>query len=73
MEIVSALNDAIDRREEGLVIKAPNSVYKPNVRNGKKYFIILNKLSLLGPICITICLSVCLSVSSVDQWRGLFV
>ncbi|XP_031573134.1 DNA ligase 4-like [Actinia tenebrosa] len=33
-EIISALNEAIDRREEGLVIKAPSSVYKPNVRNG---------------------------------------
>ncbi|KAK3736164.1 hypothetical protein QZH41_015551 [Actinostola sp. cb2023] len=33
-EVSSALNDAIDRREEGLVIKSPTSVYKPNVRNG---------------------------------------
>ena len=34
-DVVKALNDAIDRREEGLVIKSPSSIYKPNLRNGK--------------------------------------
>lgn len=31
------LNDAIDNREEGIVLKQPESVYKPNVRNGGWY------------------------------------
>ena len=31
-EVVEALNEAIDRREEGLVVKNPDSVYKPNMR-----------------------------------------
>ena len=33
-DVVKALNEAIDRREEGLVIKTPSSIYKPNSRNG---------------------------------------
>ncbi|XP_073251496.1 DNA ligase 4-like [Porites lutea] len=33
-DVVQALNNAIDKREEGLVVKSPSSVYKPNVRNG---------------------------------------
>ena len=33
-DVVKALNDAIDKREEGLVIKSPSSIYKPNLRNG---------------------------------------
>jgi len=33
-DVVDALNDAIDRREEGLVIKDPDSVYKPGARAG---------------------------------------
>jgi DNA ligase-4 len=32
-EVVAALNAAIDRREEGLLLKDPDSVYKPNIRN----------------------------------------
>ena len=32
-EVTEALNLAIDRLEEGLVLKDPESVYKPNVRN----------------------------------------
>ncbi len=32
-EVTDALNNAIDRLEEGLVLKDPDSVYKPNVRN----------------------------------------
>ena len=35
VDVVKALNEAIDRREEGLVAKSPSSVYKPNVRNGE--------------------------------------
>ena len=33
-DIAEALNDAIDRREEGIVLKDPDSVYKPNARGG---------------------------------------
>lgn len=33
-EVIEALNEAIDRREEGIVVKDPASVYKPNVRSG---------------------------------------
>jgi DNA ligase-4 len=33
-EVVAALNEAIDRREEGIVLKDPDSVYKPNARAG---------------------------------------
>ncbi|EDO35746.1 predicted protein [Nematostella vectensis] len=33
-EVIKSLNEAIDRREEGLVVKSRDSVYKPNVRNG---------------------------------------
>jgi len=32
-DVIDALNDAIDRREEGLVLKDPDSVYKPNTRS----------------------------------------
>merc|ERR1712126_435115 len=32
--IIDALNDAIDRREEGLVVKSPTSIYKPGARSG---------------------------------------
>ncbi len=32
-EVIESLNSAIDRLEEGLVLKDPDSVYKPNVRN----------------------------------------
>ena len=31
-----ALNEAIDRREEGLVIKQPSSLYKPDKRKGEE-------------------------------------
>ena len=33
-EVLDSLNDAIDRREEGLVVKDLESHYKPNARNG---------------------------------------
>lgn len=33
-EVINLLNDAIDRREEGLVLKDPESIYKPNARKG---------------------------------------
>ena len=43
-EVVAALNDAIDRREEGLIIKQPSSLYRPDKRKGNdtliyKYFL----------------------------------
>ena len=31
---MKALNTAIDKREEGLVVKSPSSIYKPNSRSG---------------------------------------
>ena len=33
-EVIDSLNEAVDRREEGLVLKDPDSVYKPNARSG---------------------------------------
>lgn len=33
-EVTDLLNEAIDNREEGLVLKNPDSVYKPNERKG---------------------------------------
>ena len=33
-EVVSALNEAIDRREEGLIVKNPASTYCPDKRKG---------------------------------------
>jgi DNA ligase-4 len=37
-DVVDALNKAIDKRLEGIVVKDPNSVYKPSVRNGSGWF-----------------------------------
>ena len=31
---MNLLNKAIDQREEGLVLKDPDSIYKPNARKG---------------------------------------
>lgn len=33
-ELVAALNDAIDNREEGLLVKIPSSIYQPDKRKG---------------------------------------
>ena len=33
--MVTALNDAIDRREEGLIVKQPSSLYRPDKRKGR--------------------------------------
>ncbi|CAB3987149.1 DNA ligase 4 [Paramuricea clavata] len=33
-DVIKALNEAVDKYEEGLVIKSPLSIYQPNVRNG---------------------------------------
>ncbi|KAG1700928.1 DNA ligase 4 [Nymphon striatum] len=33
-DVISALNSAIDNREEGIVVKNPLSLYKPNTRKG---------------------------------------
>ena len=33
-EVIEALNNAIDNREEGLVLKDPPGLYKPNARSG---------------------------------------
>jgi ATP-dependent DNA ligase len=34
-DVIKALNEAVDKYEEGLVIKSPLSIYQPNVRNGR--------------------------------------
>ena len=34
-DVIQALNEGIDRREEGIVIKQPSSFYKPDKRKGK--------------------------------------
>ena len=34
-QVIAALNDAIDKREEGIVVKHPGSLYKPSKRKGK--------------------------------------
>ena len=33
-DIIAALNEAIDRREEGLMVKQPASMYRPDKRKG---------------------------------------
>ena len=35
---MSFLNEAIDRREEGIIIKNPSSMYAPNKRKGSGWF-----------------------------------
>jgi len=35
-EVVASLNEAIDNREEGLIIKHPQSTYQPDKRKGSK-------------------------------------
>lgn len=37
-QVVEALNKAIDTRLEGIVVKSPDSVYKPSVRSGSGWF-----------------------------------
>ena len=37
-EVVEALNEAIDARLEGIVVKNPMSVYKPSIRSGSGWF-----------------------------------
>ena len=34
-EVVAALNEAIDKREEGLIVKNPTSIYCPDKRKGQ--------------------------------------
>lgn len=52
---MSALNEAIDRREEGLVVKSPSSTYKPDKRKGMWW---------RGPGC-----AVC-SLHGLIRWRA---
>jgi DNA ligase-4 len=33
-DVIASLNEAIDRREEGIVVKNPSSLYKPDKRKG---------------------------------------
>ncbi len=37
-QVIDALNDAIDKRQEGIVVKDPESVYKPDQRAGSGWF-----------------------------------
>ena len=37
-DVVNALNNAIDTRQEGIVVKDPDSVYKPDLRGGSGWF-----------------------------------
>ena len=39
-DVIVAINEAIDKREEGIVIKDPSAVYKPSKRKGKNFVII---------------------------------
>ena len=32
---MAALNEAIDKREEGLIVKNPSSIYSPDKRKGQ--------------------------------------
>ena len=34
-DVIAALNDAIDKREEGLIVKQPGSLYRPDKRKGQ--------------------------------------
>ncbi len=34
-DVVAALNNAIDNREEGIIVKLPSSTYKPDKRKGE--------------------------------------
>ncbi|XP_039278065.1 DNA ligase 4 [Nilaparvata lugens] len=36
-DVMKSLNDAIDNREEGIILKHPESIYKPNLRTGGWY------------------------------------
>lgn len=49
-EILDLLNQAIDNREEGIVVKETQAVYKPNARNAGWYKIkpeVLNMLTII--------------------------
>ena len=35
---MKALNDAIETREEGIIVKDPESTYRPDKRMGKLYW-----------------------------------
>ena len=35
LELTNALNKAIDNREEGIMVKDPNGMYRPNARGGQ--------------------------------------
>ena len=50
---MAALNDAIDRREEGLIIKLPSSLYRPDKRKGNE---------IVPCMCMTIHVNVCMFV-----------
>ena len=57
------LNDAIDQREEGIVLKDPDSVYKPNARTGGWFKVNLICCSIIAP-CFQMIMFLFLSVSS---------
>ena len=39
--VVDALNEAIDNREEGIIVKHPESTYRPDKRQGRNSIITL--------------------------------
>ncbi len=41
-DVIAALNNAIDNREEGIIVKLPSSTYKPDKRKGEVYTVINN-------------------------------
>ncbi len=43
-EVINLLNEAIDSREEGIVLKNPDSIYKPNDRKGGWVKVCLSQL-----------------------------
>ena len=53
-EVVAALNEAIDRREEGLIIKAPASTYQPDKRKGPSHVHTVAMATIIHVVGITI-------------------
>ena len=45
--MVKALNDAIDRQEEGLILKNPDSIYKPAAKIGGGWYKIKPEVNFL--------------------------
>ena len=48
-DVITALNNAIDNREEGIIVKLPSSTYKPDKRKGMLYKYIHCSLIIILP------------------------